>query len=102
MYITHIAHELDPSLCVFNQGQMRKHLIQCFEKEELQPFPILKERRSSGVTKVTNCKVYCYCRCPYNGEKMVKCNGECGEWYHVKCVHTTIKPRQKWYCNIPT
>ena len=74
-YITHIAHELDPSLCVFNQGQMRKHLIQCFEKEELKPFPILKERRSSGVTKVTNCKVYCYCRCPYNGEKMVKCNG---------------------------
>ena len=36
--VTHIAYDLDPSLCVFNQGQMRKHLIQCFEKEELKPF----------------------------------------------------------------
>ena len=89
-YVTHIANRLDPSLCVFHQAEMRNHLIQCFEHKQLDPFPILKERRSSNLSKVISIKVYCYCRSTYNGEKMVECSGVCGEWYHIKCVTTTI------------
>ena len=37
-YISHIANGLDPSLYIFNQAQMRQHLI---EKKYLEPFPIL-------------------------------------------------------------
>ena len=41
-YITHFALKLDPSLYMFHQAQMRNHLIQCLEKKQLEPFPILK------------------------------------------------------------
>ena len=90
-YIIHIANKLDPSLCVFHQMKMRKHLIQCFEQKQLNPFPILKERRSSNIPKVISIKVYCYCRSTYNGNKMVECSGVCGEWYHIKCITTNLQ-----------
>ena len=61
----------------------------------MEPFPVKKERRSTRVPKVLSINVYCYCRCPYNGEKMVKCNGECDEWYHIKCICIPIiNPRR--------
>ena len=64
----------------------------------MEPFPVKKERRSTRVPKVLSINVYCYCRCPYNGEKMVKCNGECDEWYHIKCICIPIIKKRKWFC----
>ena len=97
-YATHLSNGLDPSLCVFNQAQMRQHIINCFESENLQPFPIIKKRRSSVLTKMIYIKVYCYCRSIYSGEKMALWNGDCGEWYHEKCISTPIERSRKWYC----
>ena len=76
-YVTHIANRLDP-------------------------FSILKERRSSNLSKVISIKVYCYCHSTYNGEKMVECSEVCGEWYHIKCVTTTIYRNKNWLCTIHT
>ena len=47
-YITHIASGLDPSLCVFDQANMRKHLIECFEKKQI--FPYSQAKKSSSFT----------------------------------------------------
>ena len=96
-YMTQIANKLNPSLCVFHQAEMRKHLILCFEQKQLNPFPILKERRSSNIPKMLTVKVYCYCRQTYNG-KMVECSGVCGEWYHIKCISTRIQKNKEWFC----
>ena len=95
-YVTHLANNLNPSLCVFSQSKMRSHLMHCFEQKRLDPFPIVKEKRSS-IAKVISIKVYCYCRSTYNGDKMVQCCGVCSEWYHTKCITTKI--HRKWLCN---
>ena len=29
---------------------------------------------------------------------MVECSGVCGEWYHIKCVTTTIYRNKNWLC----
>ena len=70
IYVTHLANNLNPSLCVFSQSKMRSHLMHCFEQKRLDPFPIVKEKRSS-IAKVISIKVYCYCRSTYKGDKMV-------------------------------
>ena len=70
---------------------MRKHLIKCFEQKNIEPFPVIKERRMSIYPKTITIKVYCYCRSVYDGQKMVECNGVCGEWYHTKCISTVSR-----------
>ena len=97
-YITHIATGLDPSLYIFRQALMRNHLLKCFEQKKLEPFPVFKERRVSTCAKTMTVRVYCYCRSVYDGEKMVECNGGCGEWYHTKCISTPVHRNKKWFC----
>ena len=36
---TSLAHQRDPSALMFEQTVMRAHLVQCFEKGKLTPFP---------------------------------------------------------------
>lgn len=98
-YITHIAFGLNSCLCVFQQSAMREHLQKCLEDKRMQPFPIQKERRLTMVHKVAQIKVHCYCRCPSDGEKMIACDGDCGEWFHVKCVKSAVHRNKKWFCN---
>ena len=47
IYVTHLANNLNQSLSVFSQSKMRSHLMHCFEQKRLDPFPIVKEKRSS-------------------------------------------------------
>ena len=97
-YITSIVFGLNPTLCVFEQSAMRPHLLNCFQEKEMSPFPMLRGRRSS-LTATTICiKVYCYCRCIDTGEKMVICDGQCGEWFHTKCALTSVSKKKKWFC----
>ena len=97
-YITSIAFDLDPAQYVFNQTAMRPHLQKCFEEKKITPFPVLRERRSSLTARTMCIKVYCYCRCIDTGEKMVICDGQCGEWFHTKCVDRAVCKKQKWFC----
>ncbi len=39
-YATDLAHGRDPSRVVYSQDEMRKHLIECLESEEITPFPV--------------------------------------------------------------
>ena len=102
-YITHLAHGLDPSLFVFHQEAMRNHFIQCIESQSITPFPTIKKRRQSVMANTVVIDVYCYCRCPDDGSKMVLCDGACGQWYHLNCLKQDRKGKpmlktQKWYC----
>ena len=99
-YITSIAFGLDPSLCVFNQTAMRDHLLKCLQAKKITPFPIMRERRSSQISSRHVCvKAYYYCRCTDTGEKMVLCDGQCGQWFHMKCIYSTVSKNRKWFCN---
>ena len=47
---------------------------------------------SNGTDKSNSTKgakeVYCKCRNFYDSkQKMVKCDGSCGDWYHQKCMN---------------
>ena len=97
-YITHIAFGLNPCLYVFQQSSMREHFLTCLENKKMEPFPTQKERRLSITHKVVGIQVYCYCRCPDQGEKMVACDGDCGEWYHARCIKSVVQRNKKWYC----
>ena len=67
--LTCLALEIDPVSVVFDQEQLRTHMIMCMEKGEISAFPVTKRRRpASRVTKTEICLVYCYCKLPDNGE----------------------------------
>jgi len=40
---TSVAFEIDPTKLVYNEKCMREHLVQCFSKKDLEPFPIISE-----------------------------------------------------------
>ena len=100
--ITHIAFGLNPCMYMFKQEAMRQHFLQCIEKEKMEPFPTLPTLRSTRLStknKIVNIEVFCYCRCPDDGSKMVGCdNAHCkveGNWFHEKCIDYTIKKKQE-------
>ena len=41
----------DPSKLIYDQSKMREHLIDCFEKELIQPFPKYKQHVSASQFK---------------------------------------------------
>ena len=51
---TEILHGRNPSKCLWDTGQMREHLMKCFEKQMLTQFPILREHHIAfgGAVKV--------------------------------------------------
>lgn len=97
-FITDIVFGRNPCFQVYKQGEMREHFLKCIEQKKMEPFPISRNRRAVTTFKVVRVKVHCYCRCLDYGEKMVLCDGACGEWFHVKCIESQIRLKKKWYC----
>ena len=57
---------------VFDQQQLRTHMMNYLEKGEISAFPVTKQCRSANrVTKIAVSNEYCYCRLPDDGNKMV-------------------------------
>ena len=103
--MTCLAYGEDPTSLVFDNTMLRPHLLECFEKKSLQPFPISKRRRvAQTIAKEQVCPVYCLCRLPeHHGSMMIQCDN-CSEWYHSECLNTdTLLARpnktDKWYCS---
>ena len=79
---------------------MRKHLINCFEREELSPFPVVEQQAKTNLKRVICRKkhlfvhTYCVCSLPesYDSE-MVQC--ELCE--HFKCMNIVSVP-EYWTC----
>ena len=89
-YCTALAHRQDPSTLIFNQGAMRQHLLQCLEEKKMVPFPTVRMRRA-GIPETITVEVFCSCRCPDDGSTIVCCDGNSGEWYHVKCTKLQVR-----------
>ena len=105
-YITHIAFGLEPPNYVFDQSKMRTHFTQSLEKKLIEPFPIYTKRKKNNIVfngNILCIEVHCYCHRPYNGQRMVQCNGDCHQWYHLECIKTAaaVQRKQKWFCRIP-
>ena len=83
---TALTHGLDPNRLQFSQKLMRDHLRESFERQALAIFP-LKEiaARSPTVVLREKVRVYCICRLPQNGCKMIQCTN-CAEWFHLDCI----------------
>ena len=98
---TALCHGQDPHQIEFAQGQMRKHLLNALEMENISPFPYKLVSRDKKVLRKEYIRVYCTCRLPDNGSQMVQCS-ECSMWYHVHCVQcprsVLKKKNEPWSC----
>ena len=84
-YCVALANGEDPCDYVYDQREMRSHLISCFESKHFTSFPSSKKRRIKSehipvvITICPSCKVM------DTGTLMVHCE-ECTKWYHKECV----------------
>lgn len=95
----------DPYQSLYDQGAMRSHLVNCFERQEFKRFPRVTENplpSKMRVLSTVTVKVYCHCRelekCP-----MVSCD-KCHEWYHDTCERIPSEvfsnPDIPWTCSL--
>ena len=105
---TELVHNKDPSRCMWDVDQMRKHLVQCLESQQLLPFPLVRERRvcpGSPFRKVIVEKIFCKCRMPRDPRvgMDLQCSA-CLKQYHATCYGLKELPGsgQKWTCHACT
>ena len=102
---TAICNGQSPENIQFDQSQMRPHLLKCLEDKLLMPFPsTIAPRRRPRITSCGRIHVYCTCRLPDEGQKMVQCTS-CTRWYHCDCMKISTKrmksienSNRPWYC----
>ena len=63
---------------------MRKHLLKCFTRNEMEPFPGEKVTRKKRVKETVMLEIICTCRSIEDGN-MVECE-VCKEWFHQGCL----------------
>ena len=93
----------NPASYQYDQKQMRSHLFQCLENQNITLFPVMRARRNKGnVIKAAQVvPVYCSCRMPETGE-MIVCT-KCNEWYHMQCCKNipssaVLSATCPWFC----
>jgi hypothetical protein len=94
----------DPSQLRFDQDLMRLHLVYAMENQLLMPFPLKCSGAPTTYTgkppREDQIDIYCTCRLPDNGRRMVECSG-CSKWYHVTCMNVSrrvLNNSLPWYC----
>ena len=89
----------DPTSVVLNQKEIRLHLVKLLEANTLSLFPVVKNRRpAQRIIKTQRCFVFCRCRLPDSGEKMVSCD-KCQEWFHLSCLNIETPSTESWFCD---
>ena len=85
---------------VFDQSQLRPHLVDCLTKGKLTSFPQGSFRSDrSCVTQVTTIPLLCHCKMPKSMDLIVKCNN-CQQSFHYECVsfEPSMSTANDWYC----
>ena len=110
-YATDIAFDRDPASLSYDQQEMRKHLLRCQQKGDLEAFPNSSKRTKCGKSITHRVQLYCHSRMPFfdsdpdidKGLFMVIC-AACNEWFHKKCerlnalVFKDEGKAKKWTC----
>ena len=97
----HAARGDDLSKIKFHQEKMRQHLVQCFKKKRLEPFPHtrLEKPYTQSFFPYIEIELYCECNMPEVYDDMIQCD-ECEEWFHLSCVGLQTPPAEsEWYCS---
>jgi len=104
--MTSIANNEEPANVVYDQTALRIHLKESFEKGFLGTFPVLRKRRvNNRIMMEVSCSIYCSCRLPDDGSKMIQCDS-CNEWFHKDCLENlhveveSIEESEQWLCKI--
>uniref|UniRef100_A0A1X7USD2 PHD-type domain-containing protein n=1 Tax=Amphimedon queenslandica TaxID=400682 RepID=A0A1X7USD2_AMPQE len=94
---TALAYKIEPECLLYEQGEMRTHLIRCFQSRKMEPFPV-KRKKHLLVTSFFEVRLY-FCPICFgedNGSEMVECDS-CHTWYHKSCV-APYNIAEVWYC----
>ena len=96
-FATSIYNGVDPANVIYQQDEMREHLIKCLEEEDVTLFPQRGSRRANS-KRICSIKllVFCICRLPDDGNTMIQCM-ICEEWFHARCV-SVLDEHIDWYC----
>ena len=103
-----LAFKEDPTLIVYNIGEMRNHLVDCIENGRMTPFPKRPMKRTKRCkTKILKISIFCNCRMPHDKDgtgniDMAECS-TCLTWIHESCeiIPNTIFGKRKgllWEC----
>ncbi len=97
-----LCHQEDPAELKYDQNEMRSHLVHSLEAQTLSPFPCkCRYKAARALRGIQKIDVYCICRLPDDGRKMIKCSS-CNEWFHTDCVRAprlAIKDKKHiWKC----
>lgn len=89
----------EPSNLAYSQVKLRKHLKVCIDSGKIKPFSskICQNPQTSSMRE--SFRIYCVCRLPDSGDKMVQCSS-CCKWYHYVCVgiDSDDKVKGMWFC----
>ncbi len=96
-----LCNEFNPAKMKFEQSIMRQHLLKAFQDKELTPFPHKKSRQQAISIIEKKVRIYCICRKPDSGGKMILCSN-CKEWFHCACVKVVdnIIFESNWLCDM--
>ena len=98
-----LCNAMNPTKFTLDQGQMRKHLANCFETGRFTVFPIRGRRRKISPPHMETFPIYCICRLPDDGSQMIECD-KCQNWFHTNCVRATraalAQPSAPWHCSV--
>ena len=77
-----ICSGFDPGNVKYDHKSIRQHLANCLERCSLSRFPVVGERRNTGVKSTQTVDLHCSCRMPEKiGDIMAQCD-VCNVWYH--------------------
>ena len=68
-----LCEGLDPSQLVYESSRFRSHFSRCIEKKEMTTFDCKAAIYKPEKPLSTKFRVYCFCRLPNSGDKMVCC-----------------------------
>ena len=97
------AYELaagnDPSDVSFDQGKMRKHLVQSLEKCRFEPFPRQSNTARFNKRQTCNINLFCYCSMPECWDDIVQYE-LCAEWFHMSCKRFKTATESEWLIDV--
>ena len=85
----------------FDEIKLRQHLVNCFERQELTPFPLALPEKNVRRAKQQNIliEIHCTCGCPDTFDDMVACDIDgCDHWFHLSCVNMEDVPQGVRFC----